>query len=498
MRLFELFANVDCNIPSEAREIEITGIETNSTLTERGNLFVCISGLHTDGHKYADEAVKNGCVAVLAEHEVDACVPVIICDDTRGMLSRLFDAWYGYPSKKLKIIGVTGTNGKTSVTHMLYSIFESAMYKCGLIGTVRCYSAGREISIKSRNSLANMTTPDPRELYAILYEMCLDGVEYVFMETTSHALALGKLDAIRFYASVFTNLTPDHLDFHGTMENYFSAKKKLFSMSDCAIINIDDDKGKELASEFGNIAVTCSAGNNKADYTATDIGHLGVGGVEYRIVSSRQCFKIRSPIAGNFNIMNTLEAATCAVELGVPTNAIMTALASLCGVNGRFERIKLGKITDFTIFIDYAHTPDALENLLVSVRRIKRSDERVVLLFGCGGDRDRTKRSVMGRIAAHLADFVIVTSDNSRSEQPMSIITEIIGGMEDSDYIIIPDRQKAIEFAIREAHKGDIILLAGKGHEEYEIVGDVKRPFSEKKIAADAVLKYMMPVNIEP
>lgn len=492
MKLSELCAGIP--IPAGSENVEITGVKTDSRQVEKGNLFLCIRGLHADGHDYIPDAVEKGAAAILIceDYEPLSEVGVLFLrtSDTRHAAAFIYNAWYGNPVSKLHLVAVTGTNGKTSVTFMLRAIFEAALYRTGLIGTVSCYSAGRKIEVHPDDPLANMTTPDPQELYRILAEMVRDGVEYVFMEVTSHALALGKPDAIRFDAAVFTNLTPEHLDFHKTMEAYFETKKRLFSMCDNAIVNVDDAYGTRLAADVTCPCVTCSAKGHPADYSATQIYDGGVDGSEYRLVSPDKRFTVRTPIPGAFSVINTLEAATCASVLGIAPSVIMTALGALAGVDGRMERVRLGVIADYSVFIDYAHTPDALENLLQTARGIRCGDERVVLVFGCGGDRDKSKRRVMGALAAKLADFVIVTSDNSRSEDPMDIICEIAKGLGGCDYIIIPERRRAIEFAVREAHAGDIILLAGKGHEEYEIDASGKHYFSEKQIAAEAAGKY--------
>ncbi len=490
MKLSELCVGIE--IPEGFENTEIKGVKTDSRKVERGDLFICIRGLHTDGHLYVGDAVKNGAVAILACEDYEETPEALLLKtrDTRHAAALIYNAWYGDPAGKLHIIAVTGTNGKTSVTFMLRSIFETALYRCGLIGTVNCYSAGRRLEIHSDDPLSNMTTPDPEELYHILSEMVKDGVEYVFMEVTSHALALGKPDAIHFDAAIFTNLTPEHLDFHNSMETYFEAKKRLFDMCDRAVLNIDDAYGILLRDCLKCPYITCSAKGASADYAATQICDHGVDGSEYRLTAPHKRFVVRTPIPGAFSVINTLQAAACASMLGISPSAIMMALGSLSGVDGRMERVRLGVFAEYSVFIDYAHTPDALENLLHTARGLRRGEERVVLLFGCGGDRDKSKRKKMGELAAKLADFIILTSDNSRSEEPMDIICEIQKGLVGSDYVIIPERRRAIEFAIREAHKGDIILLAGKGHEEYEIDRDGKRFFSEKQIASEAAGKY--------
>ncbi len=494
MELQRLCEGTGIFVPEEYKNVAIGGIATDSRSVKQGDLFICIKGLKVDGHNYTKDAIERGAVAVLAERAVESKMPLLYADNTRSATALLYNAFYDYPTRKLKIVGVTGTNGKTSLTFMLKAIFESAMYKCGLIGTVSSYSAGRKLSIRSDDPLANMTTPDPSELYKILAEMVNDGVEYVFMEATSHALALGKLDAITFDTIAFTNLTPEHLDFHGDMESYFAAKAKLFTMCKRAVVNVGNEYGRKLRDMALCPIITCSALGGPADFTATQLHDCGVEGNEYKLVSKNHHFTIRTPIPGAFTVINTLEAATVALTMGISPPAIMAALGTLSGIDGRMERVKLGTYTDFSVFIDYAHTPDALYNLLSTARNLRVGDERVVLVFGCGGDRDKTKRKKMGQIASALADFIIVTSDNSRSEDPMEIIKEIVSGMEkDADYVIIPERRRAVEFAVREAHALDIILLAGKGHEEYEIDASGKHYFSEREIAAETAGKYHIP-----
>ena len=494
MKLYELCmaAGLSCGL---AGITEINAIKSNSEKVEKGDLFVCVKGLHKDGHDYAREAEKRGAAAIVAEREVDVKIPVIYTDNSRKILPLLYNAWYGYPTKKLKLIAVTGTNGKTSVTYMLRAIFDAAMFKTGLIGTVKCYSGKQRLKSLGSDPLANMTTPDPEELFRLLSLMADDGVEYVFMEASSHALALDKLEGLEFEAAVFTNLTPEHMDFHKDMEDYFKAKSRLFLKAKKKIINTDDPYGKRLLRSCDKDVWGCSITRKCCDFFASDINDFGVNGNEYRFVCSTKQFLIRTPLIGRFNVMNTLEAAACATVLGVPSSDIMCALSSMNGVEGRLERVKLGAITDYSVFVDYAHTPDALYNLLETLCKIRKCDERIVLVFGCGGDRDKKKRKEMGEIAARYADLTVITSDNSRSEDPSDIIGEIVSGIGSAEHIVIENRAKAIEFVIREAKRGDIIILAGKGHEEYEIDKNGKRPFSEKKICVDAVRKYHLENN---
>ena len=479
-------AQIRCDVDN----IEINRIKSNSEKIEKGDLFVCLKGLNRDGHDYVADAEKRGAAAIIAEHAVNSSLPVFYTENTRKALPRMYNAWYGYPTKSLKLVAVTGTNGKTSVTYMLKAIFDASMYKTGLIGTVDSYIGEDKLEKISDSSLANMTTPDPEELFRLFYEMEKGGAEYVFMEASSHALALDKLEGLEFEAAVFTNLTPEHLDFHKDMDDYFLAKSRLFEKAKKKIINTDDPYGKKLRERFKETSSGCSIIRKCCEFFANDIRDMGIDGSEYYFVSPIRQFLVRTPLIGRFNVMNTLEAAACAVELGVPPSDVKCALASMCGVKGRLERVRLGTISDYSVFIDYAHTPDALENLLDTVCRIRKCNERVVLLFGCGGDRDKSKRRKMGEIAAEYADFIVVTSDNSRSEEPSAIISEILLGVGDAAHTVVENRAEAIEYVIKNARKGDIILLVGKGHEEYEIDKNGKHPFDERKIAALAAQKY--------
>ncbi|MBQ7346502.1 MAG: UDP-N-acetylmuramoyl-L-alanyl-D-glutamate--2,6-diaminopimelate ligase [Clostridia bacterium] len=490
MKLKELCQGAGIVCPNGCGATDITSIAMDSQAVRTGGMFICIRGLHTDGHTYIAEAVAAGACCIVTEQgasyqKIDGII-FLEAVNTRRASALLYHAWYGFPAKKLKMIGVTGTNGKTSVTHMLRAVLEASFCKCGLIGTVGCESAGRHLENRGHDALANMTTPDPPELYRMLAEMVSDGVEYVLMEVTSHALSLGKLEPLTFEAAVFTNLTPEHLDFHGTMENYADAKAELFQKSKLSVINIDDPYANRMIARASGRVVTCGIDGN-ADYTAAPIADTGTDGVIYHLHSERAVIRVVCPIPGKFTVMNSMQAAVVALELGFGTRAVKDALASLSGVRGRMERVKLGPGADFTVLIDYAHTPDALENLLRTALPLKKRGGRIVLLFGCGGDRDRTKRPVMGRIASLNADYVIVTSDNSRGEDPNNIICEILAGIDpQKPHAAIPDRAEAIRQAIMEARRGDVLLLAGKGHEEYEIDRTGRKPFLEREIVRSA------------
>lgn len=484
-------ANLRC--PESAVGAEVSAVCTDSRSATENSLFVCIKGLHHDSHAHISEAVARGARWAVVEKGCAFCAPqgfpVLTAENTRRACAVLYNAFYGFPTRQMKFIGVTGTNGKTSVTHLLRAILETSLCKCGMIGTVGCQSDGKPLENRMANKLANMTTPDPAELYPMLAQMAKDGVEYVLMEATSHALALGKLEPVEFEAAIFTNLTPDHLDFHGTMEAYAKAKTELFRKSKLSVINLDSPYADEMIHAAKGRVVTCSQTYKKADYLAEEIADLGQNGVSYRLVGPHSRLSIQCAVPGAFSVANSMQAAACAKELGFGAAAIKDALASVDGIKGRMERLKLGPEADFSVIIDYAHTPDALEKLLKTARAINPGG-RTVLVFGCGGDRDRSKRPVMGAIAEKYADCVIVTSDNSRSEDPAAIIREILEGMaKKENALVIPDRKNAIETAVFSAQAGDLILLAGKGHEEYEITSEGRKPFHEREIVAGALAR---------
>lgn len=489
LKLSDLCLSAGISFPTEQGNTEITSIVTDSRLAVRDCLYICIKGLRTDGHSYIGEAVAKGAVCVLVQEGYEKAASVASCilshPNPRRASAELYNAFYGNPVSRLKFIGVTGTNGKTSVTHILRAILEASLCKCGLIGTVGCESAGKYLEPQTHDPSANMTTPDPPELYRMLAEMVRDGVEYVLMEVTSHALALEKLAPIRFEAGIFTNLTPEHLDFHGSMEHYAAAKAKLFERCRISILNADSIYLPLIRKSVCNKAVTCSLSSAEETYHAEQIRMNGQLGVDYDLVSAHARMRIRCPIPGHFTVMNTMQAAACALELGFGASAIKTALGSLLGIKGRMERVRLGHEADFTVFIDYAHTPDALEKVLRTAKDLCADRQRVVVVFGCGGDRDKGKRPLMGAVAEQYADEVIVTSDNSRSEDPQSIIEEILSGMKQAPTVII-DRSEAVRYAILHAHPKDFILLAGKGHEEYELDRSGKHPFSERRIVLEA------------
>ncbi len=456
-------------------ETEITGITCDSRNVSPGYLFVCIKGTASDGHDYAAAAVRAGAAVVVAEHDV-GLENQIILPDTRAAYADACAEWFGRPADGLHLLAVTGTNGKTSVTYMLKAILEKAGFKVGLIGTIQ-NMIGNEIIA------AHNTTPNAYELNSLFSLMRAKGCTHVIMEVSSHALDQSRVYRLSFDVAMFTNLTQDHLDYHKTMDNYFNAKKKLFKMCKIAVVNSDDSYAERLLADLSCKAVTYSAGDNST-YSAKGI-NFKPASVDYEFVSDSDIAHIKVNTGGRFTVYNSLCAAVCAVEIGIPLKTVSAALSEIEGVKGRAESVPTGR--DFHIVIDYAHTPDGLKNILSTFRECEKN--RLIVLFGCGGDRDKTKRPIMGEIAEHFADYVIVTSDNPRSEEPRAIIDDILVGMRDSrtPYKVIENRIEAIKYAVSIAARGDIIVLAGKGHETYQILRDGTIHLDEREIVAEAL-----------
>ncbi len=462
-------------------EIEINSICYDSRKAEEGSVFVCIVGFETDGHKYIDAAVNQGATALVVQNgaqipDIKDGITVVYSDDTRKMLAGMSAAFFDHPEKKLKCIGVTGTNGKTTATTLIKSILEFEEKKVGLIGTNANIINGRILE-------SERTTPESYELYELFSEMVEEGVEYVVMEVSSHSLELSRVCGIKFCVSAFTNLSQDHLDFHETMDNYKRAKMKLFQKSDIGVINIDDSAGEEYIKSV-NCDVLSYGIEKDADMKASEI-KISARGVIFNINYEGENYKVRLGIPGKFSVYNALTAIGCVVKAGIPINRAVEALTFAKGVMGRCETVYTN--TDYTVIIDYAHTPDGLENIISTVKEF--CEGRVVTLFGCGGDRDRTKRPIMGKVAGSLSDFCVVTSDNPRTENPAAIIDDVLEGVKETDceYEVIENRREAIFYALKNARRGDCIILAGKGHETYQIVGKEKRHFDEREIVAECL-----------
>lgn len=471
-----LLKNLLPNISSKFENIEVVDLTCDSRKVKNGYAFICINGFNADGHRYALQAEEAGAAVIIAEKPTGAKNEVIV-EDTHLAYAVMSANYFGNPSKHFKLIGVTGTNGKTSITYMLKAIIESKGFKTGVIGTIQNIIGDRCVE-------ASNTTPDAYGLNALFAEMRDAGCDYVIMEASSHALDQKRIYGLDFEVAAFTNLTQDHLDYHKTMENYFMAKLKLFTMCKAAVINIDDEYGKRLAETVNCECLTYAAEDRNSTYSANGI-NMKPDGIEYEMVGDYTIKRMRLKTGGKFSVYNSLCAAVCAKKLGFTTDEIAAALAQMDGVKGRAEVVPTGK--DYTIIIDYAHTPDGLENILSTFKELKKG--RLVCLFGCGGDRDAKKRPIMGAIAAKLSDFVIVTSDNPRSEEPSAIISDILSGMKESktSYKVIENRVDAIKYAVQNARKDDIIVLAGKGHETYQILSTGKIHLDEREVIAEAL-----------
>ena len=497
MKLSDLLFPEEYEATDEVADIEISAIISDTRMLCRGAIFVCLRGARLDSHTLAARAEAAGAAAIVAEQDATlpegVSVPILRVKSTRRTLAFLCSRFYGSPEKELTMIGVTGTNGKTSTATVLYGILRAAGYHAALIGTAECLYNDEVYTLPTNNGagerLLTMTTPDPDVLYPMLRTMRDAGVTHVVMEVSSHALVLEKVAPILYEIGIFTNLSPEHLDFHSDMRAYLEAKARLFSLCRVGILNFDDPHAEKIASLAG-CEILRAGVVWQGEYRATDIELCGTNGVHYSLIAPGMRLRIRTPLSGAFSVYNTLLALTAATRLGVPPIAAAEALATPIRIPGRLERFPVGGGLGFTVFIDYAHTPLALRTLLLTVQGFRKRDQRIVVLFGCGGDRDKSKRAPMGKTAEELADAVILTSDNPRTEDPQMIINDILAGMsEDKSPRIILDRHRAIEVAIAEAMPGDILLIVGKGHERYEITADGVHPFDERKILETALEK---------
>lgn len=470
----------------------ITGITYDSRQVQPGFLFVAVKGYKFDGHEYISKALALGAAAVVVERK-DELLPVMswaLVHDTRRALALLSARFFGNPSARLKMIGVTGTNGKTTTTNLIASILSGAGHKVGLIGTIHNKIGDRVFPVKH-------TTPESTDLQALLGEMTAEGVDTCVMEVSSHALALHRVEGCEFDAAVFTNLTQDHLDFHRDMEEYRDVKKRLFSglsapgvkAQKCSILNADDPSAKDLIEGAGGTVFTYGI-KCPADVQAEDI-LVTARGARFTAAGRWGRCTLNLKMTGLFNVYNALAAYTASAALGVPVDVIKASLEAARGVPGRFELVDAGQ--DFAVVVDYAHTPDGLENILKTAKEV--AGGRLITVFGCGGDRDRTKRPQMGAIAARYSDFAVITSDNPRTEDPLAIIQEIEQGLrpdaEKEKYTVEPDRRLAIRLAVGMARPGDVVVIAGKGHEDYQIIGTQKLPFDDRLEAAGVLEEFV-------
>lgn len=462
--------------PTDLEEVNITGIAYDSRQVLPGYAFVCIKGFETDGHKYVQSAIENGAIVIVAQDKISASVPVVYYDDTRREIANLACTFYDNPSKKFKLIGVTGTNGKTTITYLIKSILEAAGKIVGVIGTNQNVVGDKVLLTKSTTP----TTPNSLELQQLFAEMVAAGAEYVVMEVSSHALELDRVHGCDFDCGVFTNLTQDHLDFHKTMENYRNAKAKLFTLCKKGVINCDDEAGKYIAENTDCDILKVGLESDFA-LMAKDI-EISARGTDFVIDYKGIKYPVSIAIPGKFSVYNASCAAGAALQLGFDMETVKQGLKNASGVLGRVEVVDTD--TDYTVIIDYAHTPDGLENIITCVKEFAKG--KVITLFGCGGDRDNTKRAVMGEIAGKLSDYSIITSDNPRTEDPKVIVDMIEDGMKktDGEYTVIVDRREAIKYALDFAKADDVIILAGKGQETYQIIGREKHDFNERLVVA--------------
>lgn len=473
MKLHKLLKDV---VDTNLQDTEITFVTSDSRKVCEGCIFVCIKGNNFDGHDVAGQMLDKGAVCVICEKDLSLDNQIIV-DDTRYTYALLCANWFSRPDLKMKIVGVTGTNGKTTITTVLKNVITKCSYKVGLIGTSQ-NEIGNEVIHAQR------TTPESFELFELLQKMQSAGCEYVVMEVSSQGLEQRRVGPLHFAAAVFTNLTQDHLDVHGTMENYYLAKKKIFDTCDFAIVNVDDEAGRRYFSEINCEKYSYSI-DNCGDFYA-DCIKLSAQGSTFWFSDNVKSYYVNFSMPGFFNVSNaTAVIATCQ-KLGLDIPKVISYLTEFKGVKGRAEVIPTGR--DFTVICDYAHTPDALENILPNVRHYTKG--RLVCLFGCGGNRDKKKRPLMAKSAAENCDYMVITSDNPRNEDPDEIIKDILEGIKDTKtpYVTITDRREAIYYAVKNAKKDDVVVLAGKGHEDYQILaGNRKIHFDEREVVSDAL-----------
>jgi UDP-N-acetylmuramoyl-L-alanyl-D-glutamate--2,6-diaminopimelate ligase len=506
MKLKDLLAVLDktAAVSGDAADGEVLAIAHDSRKVVPGSLFVAVRGFHADGHRFIPQAVRQGAIAVVAEEGGDTGpsgdTPVIRVPDSRRALARLAANFYGYPSRRIRVVGITGTKGKTTTSYLVKSVIEAAGHTAGLIGTIDYRIGGKVYP-------APNTTPESLELQAFLAEMVGLKTGYCVMEVSSHALALGRTDGCVFVAAAFTNLAHDHLDFHDSLDDYFQAKLLLFTglgPDKPAVVNIDDERSAEIVSHTKARVITFGFSGNADVHPKGSVIH-GISGLSFTAGTPAGDVAIQSPLVGKHNIYNILTAVALGVGLGFSAGEIATGIGRMQSVPGRMEKVDAGQ--PFGVLVDYAHTEGSLASLLDAVRGIAAG--RIITVFGCGGDRDRAKRPKMGAAALGGSDVVIVTSDNPRTEDPLAIIGEIEGGMlsagervssvsgtkksasDRRPYLVIPDRRAAIAGAVGMARPGDVVVLAGKGHEDYQIIGETKVHFDDREVAREEIRKSM-------
>lgn len=481
MRLNELLTGIyDGEIPQRFKTFDVKTISYDSRIVEKNSLFIALKGTKLNGADFIYDSLKKGARIIICAHlqeKIKATDDICILNvkDPRGILLSIAQRFYNYPSAKVHAIGITGTNGKTTVSYLLESLFNNVSKKCAVIGTVN-YRIGKKI-IPSKN-----TTPGLLDVQRYLALMAEEKVKYCAMEVSSHALDQGRVDGVDFACAIFTNLTGDHMDYHQTMDNYFVAKSKLFtwlSKTAVAVINVDDAYGQKLVSMTK--AKTITYGLNKEAQVTTEDIKLSFADSVFMLKLPIGKIAITTPLIGRHNIYNILAASAAGFSQGLSLAEIKKGVEALECVPGRLEQVKVGQ--KFSVFVDYAHTEDALKNVLSNLKAVSQS--KIILVFGCGGDRDTTKRPKMGKVASQLADYTIITSDNPRSESPQSIIDQVVGGFEGKKFEIVIDRKEAIKKALQAAQKNDVVLIAGKGHEDYQIFKDKTVHFDDREVVRE-------------
>ena len=489
MRFRELLHGLNPIAATGTSDMDITGIATDNRHVKQGNVFVCYQGISVDSHIFIADALEKGAVAIIGEKPRTALgIPTLPATyvqvpNGRRAISLLAANWHGNPAKHLKLIGITGTNGKTSTAHLIHTILKSSGQKTALIGTVGHQYTNAQGEEKTLS--AALTTPDAFALHALFKQFTEEGVEYVTMETSSQGLALQRLAGLVFDTAVFTNLTQDHLDYHQTMEAYLKAKLMLFeqlSEDAFAVLNSDSPVSERIAQVCPDARLLTYGLSNKADLYAEDIAS-SLNQLAFTAVRTEERFRAKLRLLGQYNLYNALAAIAVGIRYRCPVSAIQTGLANTV-VPGRFELIDRGQ--DFAVIVDYAHTPDGLENVLTAAKRI--TERELICVFGCGGDRDNGKRPKMGNISARIADYSVITSDNPRTENPDAIIVQIVSNLpHDTKYVCISDRRDAIHHAITTAKSGDVVVIAGKGHEDYQEINGKRFPFDDRVIASDVL-----------
>ena len=477
MKIEEILKGSTYTVLSGDENIEINDPQYDSRKIKCGDMFFAIGGFNVDGHNFISKAIENGAKAVVVEKDVTLVegITFIKVESGRRALAIAASNFYNNPSKKMKIIGITGTNGKTTSAFMLKGILEAKGYKVGLIGTIANYIGNKEIHTEK-------TTPESLELQQLFKDMVDSDIDYCVMEVSSHSLDLDRVYGIEFSQGIFTNLTQDHLDFHKTFENYFNAKSKLFKICKHSVVNVDDSYGIKLLEKI-NSRVTTYSIEKESDLKGTDI-NLESTGIIFNLKGNEKTYKVQLPIPGRYNVYNALGCIGAALDEGIDMDTIVEGLSKVT-VPGRCENLTLGMNLGFQVIRDYSHTPDSLKNILENLRELTKG--KLICIFGCGGDRDRTKRPIMGEIGTELSDIAIITSDNPRSEDPYMILEDIKAGVEKSNYKLIENRREAIKTALLLGEKDDIIVIAGKGHETYQILKNETIHFDEKEVVLELI-----------